>query len=449
VGLVYRKRLLTAYGFLAVLGLILGGVYLAAGLIWGGYGLFVAGLVAMAATTVLLISRALMAHGRDLPAAYILASGLFVGGLVYSMARPGSIPSIALIPLVVVLLALPVLHGPQLRALAVTSWCFGVALIVANLVWVSPIIVLGWFSAGVRSIGYAVVLAVVLGMLLAHNQRMHTLMARTVEGERAVRDANERLMELDRAKTYFMNTVSHELRTPMTPVLLQLRLLSDGHFGGLNQKQHRSLSIVVRNVKRLNSITSELLDLARLQSGRLQLHLKEVDLGPLIEEVVETFRPVAKEKQIQLKASTIEGVQVDADPKRLIQVLYNLLDNALKFTPEGGTIQLEHSQAGRQVEVRVTDSGRGMRPEQTEALFKAFSRVHDAEGGTEPGTGLGLYICKTIVDVHGGRIWAESEGEGEGTTFAFTVPLAGDIGVTTELWSVDVRDRLRQAELAP
>ncbi|HWH07877.1 MAG TPA: PAS domain-containing sensor histidine kinase [Candidatus Thermoplasmatota archaeon] len=229
-----------------------------------------------------------------------------------------------------------------------------------------------------------------------------------------------RLKEMDRMKTQFVNTLSHELRTPLTPIKVQLHLLKNA--AGDPERHRKATDMLERNFQRLSSLVDELLEVARLQAGNLKLDKGPLELDHAIHETLENFTDVAKQQGVDVVPKLAPAI-VEGDPKRLSQVMYNLLNNALKFTPRGGRILVEAGpEAGRAV-VRVTDSGIGLRPEDIQRLFEPFSQVHDTMQKTNAGTGLGLYICKGIIEGHGGRIWCESPGPGKGATFAFELPL--------------------------
>jgi signal transduction histidine kinase len=234
-----------------------------------------------------------------------------------------------------------------------------------------------------------------------------------VEQERALNAKRaaeiERLRELDRLKTQFVNTLSHELRTPLTPIKVQLHILKNAPSEGEGRK--RAMDMLERN-------------LARIQSGGLRLNRARHNASPILHESLESFADVARANDVRLDVALEAGLWADLDPKRLSQVVFNLVGNAMKFTPRGGAIRVEAFRRSDAVTVRVTDSGVGLKAEDIAKLFEPFSQVHDTMQKTNSGTGLGLYICRGIVESHGGRIWCESDGPGKGATFAFSVPAA-------------------------
>ncbi|GEM_PF-2222059 len=247
-----------------------------------------------------------------------------------------------------------------------------------------------------------------------------------VEQERALNAKRaaeiERLRELDRLKTQFVNTLSHELRTPLTPIKVQLHILKNAPSEGEGRK--RAMDMLERNLARLSSLVDEFLEVARIQSGGLKITKARLDASPLILESLESFADVARANGVRLDVALEPDLWADLDPKRLSQVVFNLVGNAMKFTPRGGAIRVEAARKADAVTVRVTDSGIGLKADDIAKLFEPFSQVHDTMQKTNAGTGLGLYICRGIVESHGGRIWCESDGPGKGATFAFSIPAA-------------------------
>ncbi|MEA3201324.1 MAG: hypothetical protein QOE90_2752 [Thermoplasmata archaeon] len=243
----------------------------------------------------------------------------------------------------------------------------------------------------------------------------------------AIRDVSERstaqrLRELDAMKTQFINNAAHELGTPLTPIKLQAHLLRSD--SGLSDKQRRSVDVLNRNVEHLSLMVRDLLDASRVQTGKLSMNPAEVDVPLAVAQAVESFAEAARLAGVKLEARAEPGLRVRADAARVAQVLLNLVGNAIKFTPAGGRIEVSARREGNEVVVRVADTGAGLSRDQIERLFRPFSQVHDRAGQSRSGTGLGLYISRGIVEQHGGRIWAASDGLGMGSTFAFALPAA-------------------------
>ena len=241
---------------------------------------------------------------------------------------------------------------------------------------------------------------------------------RTVARERLAEI--RRLKEMDRVKTQFVNTISHELRTPLTPIKVQLHIMKGAKDATTMKK---ATEVLERNVMRLAGLVDELLEVARIQAGTLRLARTYTDLGQTIQQALDSYVDVARANDIELVQRVEPDVVVLADPKRVQQVMYNLLGNAFKFTDKGGRIEVELRRVDGNAVVTVRDTGAGMDADDINRLFEPFSQIHDPMQKTNAGTGLGLYICRGIVEGHGGKIWAESDGPGKGSTFAFYIPL--------------------------
>lgn len=233
----------------------------------------------------------------------------------------------------------------------------------------------------------------------------------------------ERLKEMDSFKTQFINTAAHELGTPLTPIRLQLNLLRHKNEADLTQSQRRSLDVLERNVERLITLVKDILEGARLQANRLGIERDAMDLNRVVLEAVESFHEMARSHRVALDTNLEPNLVVYADAKRVTQVLFNFLSNAMKFTPAGGRVTVRTKRVNRMGVVEVADTGIGIEREEIDRLFRPFTQVHDTMQHTKGGTGLGLYISKGIIELHGGRIWAESPGPGLGSTFGFAIPM--------------------------
>lgn len=234
----------------------------------------------------------------------------------------------------------------------------------------------------------------------------------------------KRLEEVNSIKTQLLNTASHELNTPLMPITLQLHMLTSGKLGRLDDPQQRAVDVLGRNVERLRKVIEEVIEVARLQSGRLRVEPRRIPLGRLILDAIEDYRLAAEQAGLQLEFAPGDALHVMGDEDRLHQVLANLLDNALKATPKGGRIDVRVARSGTLVRVEVEDTGRGIPIAAMDRLFQPFSQIHDTMQETRAGAGLGLYLCKGIVEQHGGHVEARSQGLGQGATFSFTLPVA-------------------------
>ena len=252
---------------------------------------------------------------------------------------------------------------------------------------------------------------------------------------RAIRYASERkrlLMELKESqqkelqvKNQFLSYVSHELRSPLTALYQFITILLDGLAGEVSPEQRQYLEISLNKIKELQNLVGDLRDASRSQTGKLSLELKQVSLPKLIDETIKSYQMRASEKGISLDSKIQDNLPtVYVDPERVVQIVSNLIDNAIKFTPENGTITVEAKTIREDpdfVRVSVADTGCGIAPEEHEKIFEYQYQVKGISKGTSAGLGLGLYICKELTLRHGGRIWVESRA-GQGSTFFFTLP---------------------------
>ncbi len=243
----------------------------------------------------------------------------------------------------------------------------------------------------------------------------------------AISITNARLFEQVRraneAKTEFVSFVSHELKQPMTSMRGYTDLLSKGVAGELNEDQRSFLNTIRSNVERMDTLVSSLLDISRIESGRIRIELGDVSVAAIIEEALHTIRAQIEAKRQSLTVDIAPDLPlVRGDRSRLVQVMTNLLSNAHKYTPEGGRIDVAAQQENGFVACSVVDTGVGMSPVDQERLFTKYFRSEDYAVQSEPGTGLGLVITKSLVELQGGEIWVESK-KGAGSTFTFTVPV--------------------------
>lgn len=232
---------------------------------------------------------------------------------------------------------------------------------------------------------------------------------------------NKDLEKLDKLKSEFVSVVSHELRTPLSIIKEGISLVIDQIPGEINQKQDKILKTSKDNIDRLARIINNLLDISKIESGRIELKKKIIDINSLVRKVVTNFDLKGKERGIQLKLNLSQSeLSISIDEDRIFDVLTNLINNALKFT-EKGYVQIEVVDQGNQIQCIVSDSGIGIHKENLDKLFTKFVQFDRIDGGGEKGTGLGLSIAKGFVELHGGKIWAKSEFE-KGTQIYFTLP---------------------------
>lgn len=230
--------------------------------------------------------------------------------------------------------------------------------------------------------------------------------------------------ELDRLKTQFVSNVTHELRTPIVATQKALVVMADAAAGPLTDDQKRFLDIATRNLDRLSRLINDILDFSKLEAGKMKLELATTQMETVLTEVCDTLNSWANSKEINLEKKIEAGLGlVDIDAFRIIQVLNNLVSNALKFTPKGGkvTVEARKSKEPGQIEVIVRDTGAGIAKEDLGRVFERFLQVGERKQTDVGGTGLGLSIAREIIELHGGKIWAESP-EGGGAEFIFVLP---------------------------
>jgi len=238
--------------------------------------------------------------------------------------------------------------------------------------------------------------------------------------------ANEALAKADRLKSEFLANMSHELRTPLNSIIgfSDMLLTEETGAAGLTAMQRDFVETVARNGRHLLQLINELLDLSKIEAGRLELVPEPFELALVVREVADSVRAQVEKRRFDLRIDTPAGLVVSADRFRLRQILLNLLSNAVKFTPEGGRIVIRaHPEDGR-ARVEVVDSGIGISPADQEKLFREFVQLDGSHSRQYEGTGLGLALCKRLVELHGGTIGVVS-APGAGSTFWFTLPAAG------------------------
>ncbi|MDQ3919371.1 MAG: PAS domain S-box protein [Acidobacteriota bacterium] len=251
-----------------------------------------------------------------------------------------------------------------------------------------------------------------------------------LESERGARESAE---EASRLKDDFLATVSHELRTPLTAIHGWALLLASGQLDAAGAA--RAVEVIERNARAQKQIINDLLDVSRIISGKMRLDVRRVELGTILSAAVESVRPAARAKEIELQTRLdAPAAQVSGDPERLQQVFWNLLTNAVKFTPEGGRVSVELAHVNGHAEVMVKDTGAGISPDFRPYVFDRFRQGDSSTTRAHGGLGLGLSIVRHLVELHGGTVTAESEGEGRGSTFAVELPLlrAAELGARVE-----------------
>jgi signal transduction histidine kinase len=238
---------------------------------------------------------------------------------------------------------------------------------------------------------------------------------------REIADKSAQLEAASRHKSEFLANMSHELRTPLNAIIGFSEVLTERMFGELNEKQDEYLKDIFASGQHLLSLINDILDLSKIEAGRMELELTDFHLPQAIENALTLVGERAGRRSITLHTSIDDRLgEVRADERKIRQVTLNLLSNAIKFAPEGGRIEVRAALVDGAVEVAVTDTGVGIAPEDQEAVFEEFRQVGTADKKVE-GTGLGLTLCRKFVELHGGKIWVTSQ-VGVGSTFKFTIP---------------------------
>ena len=259
--------------------------------------------------------------------------------------------------------------------------------------------------------------------LKSFNSQLET---KVEERTKQLEEAVEVAEASNRAKSDFLASMSHELRTPLNAIIGFSQVLNEKYFGDLNDKQSEYVADIVDSGKHLLSLINDILDLSKIEAGKMELDVSEVKISELLQNSLVMIKEKALSHSISLDlqiAENINGTKIKGDERRLKQVMFNLLSNSAKFTPDGGAITVEARKEEKELEISVSDTGIGMTPQEQKKLFEAFYQASGGIKGKTPGTGLGLAITKSIVEKHGGKIWMESEGTNKGSKFTFTLPV--------------------------
>ena len=263
--------------------------------------------------------------------------------------------------------------------------------------------------------GSLFVFVIIFGILLIRS------VIKEVEQREKLEVLNKKLEELNRLKSEFLSFASHQVKAPMTIVKGFAQLIYEGAYGAIPDKVKETSKKIINSANKMIALVENLLDLRKIEEGKMEFNFTEVEINKLVSGTIEELRPMAQDKNLDLTFTGLANeIKIKADSQKLSQVFQNFIDNAIKYTDEGW-VKVKVEEKGNSVLISVSDSGRGLSRELRPHLFEQFSR--DSEMAKEiQGTGLGLYIAKQIVEAHHGKIWAESEGEGKGTTFYVEMP---------------------------
>jgi len=245
---------------------------------------------------------------------------------------------------------------------------------------------------------------------------------RTAEALEETRKARRQAEVASRTKDEFLATISHELRTPLTAIMGWVRMLRSGMLS--QDRIEQALEVIDRNVRSQAQLIEDLLDISRITMGKLRLDVRPVQPATVINAAVDALRVAAEARNIRIQTVLDSHAgPVAGDFERLQQVMWNLLSNAIKFTPKGGRVQMVLERVNSHIEIRISDNGRGIKPDFLPFIFERFSQAETGTTRLQGGLGMGLAISKAIVELHGGNITAFSEGEGKGSTFTVNIPV--------------------------
>lgn len=239
-----------------------------------------------------------------------------------------------------------------------------------------------------------------------------------------LKKANQELKRLDDAKSEFLSIASHQLRTPTTIIKGYVSMIQEGSFGKVPKSIENNLDKVNVAIERLLNLIENLLDISRIEAGRLEFNIEAVDLAQIARELLEEFAPKAEVKKLKFSLASPKNLpKVMTDFQKIKEVASNLVDNAIKYT-DRGEVMIDLHQEGSSVVLAIIDSGVGIDPKNISRLFNKFVRGEDVVAVHPEGTGLGLYFARVVVENLGGRIWVDSAGKGQGSKFSFSLPLA-------------------------
>jgi signal transduction histidine kinase len=244
------------------------------------------------------------------------------------------------------------------------------------------------------------------------------------EANKKLEIANERLKELDKSKSEFLDIASHQLRTPLTAIKGYISMILEGDFGRISVNIKEKLKNVFESNERLIKLVNNLLNVSRIEAGRIDMNYEKIDLVSLLSNIVDELSVHAKSKNQKIEIKPIGSIPaITLDSAKIRQVFINLIDNAIKYTPAEGQIEIILENKPQILRVLVKDSGIGMSKEEIEELFQIFTRGKSSPQLFSDGVGVGLFVAKKFVEIHKGKIWAESEGKGKGSTFVVELPI--------------------------
>ena len=264
------------------------------------------------------------------------------------------------------------------------------------------------------------------------NEKLHIQAEQLIQQQQELVEKNREIERANQMKSEFLASMSHELRTPLNAVIGFSELMLDGITGDINNEQRECLNDILNSGQHLLELINDVLDLSKVEVGKMEFKLVELDISDVINEAVQTVKSLLDQKEHTVNIGIEEGIShIYADKSRLRQVLLNLLGNATKFTPQGGNIDVAATTKDGMCLIGVKDNGIGIKKEDQVKIFEVFTQAETIQDETPKGTGLGLTLTRQFINAMKGKIWVESE-YGEGSTFFFTIPFADSVEVNSE-----------------
>ncbi|HBV01088.1 MAG TPA: hypothetical protein DEF00_01685 [Candidatus Taylorbacteria bacterium] len=267
------------------------------------------------------------------------------------------------------------------------------------------------------------VLLLILGIYLVKSVKREVEQREKIEKlAKELEKANERLKELDQLKSEFVSMATHQIRGPLTAIKGYASMMREGDYGDIPENLKGTIDIIYESSNALTVIVQDFLDISNIEQGKMKFDFSVVDLSKLAYDVAEALAPNIEQKGLRLKLEIEPDIVVEADVGKMRQIIGNLIDNAVKYTPKG-SITVRVRKLDKTMRLEISDTGVGIKPETLPKLFQKFSRAEDASKANVLGTGLGLYVAKKLIEAQNGRISAESEGEGKGAAFSVELSL--------------------------
>jgi signal transduction histidine kinase len=270
------------------------------------------------------------------------------------------------------------------------------------------------------------IVSILIGMLLIRSveqevqqrQKIESLAHELKESNNQLEKANVRLKELDQMKTEFVSLATHQIRSPLTAIKGYISMVEEGDYGPYTEQIGKVLDIILASTNNLVTIVGDFLDVSRIEQGRMKYDYSDFDVKDLIEEVVREYRPNVEKRGLKLETvfAEVKSSKTHGDRGKIKQVIGNIIDNSIKYTPEGH-IDVSIANKGNDLIIKISDTGVGIPAGTIPKLFQKFTRAENANETNILGTGLGLYVAKNLIEAMGGKVWAESEGQGRGAQF--------------------------------